>query len=75
MKTKELTGRTRLRRVLVASTATLAVLVTATGASYGVLGLSNATDSALRARSVPVAGASATEPPTPDVAGVEALPL
>ena len=53
MKTEKLTAGARLRRALVATTATLAVLVTATGASYGVLGLSNATDSALRARSVP----------------------
>ena len=73
MKTEKLTAGARLRRALVATTATLAVLVTATGASYGVLGLSNATDSALRARSVPVPGTSATEIPTPDVAGVEAL--
>jgi peptidoglycan hydrolase-like protein with peptidoglycan-binding domain len=65
--TVEKTGRHKLRRALVATTATLAVLVTATGASYGVLGLSRATDAALRAREVPRA------PATAEVAGVESL--
>jgi len=54
--------RQRLRRVLAGATTSLAVLVAATGASYGVLGLSQVTDTALRDRSAP--RAIAVETPT-----------
>ncbi len=54
--------RQRLRRVLVGTATTLAVLVAAAGASYGVLGLTQATDHALRDRATAA----------PVVAGVEA---
>ena len=46
-------GRQHLRRALVGSTTTLAVVITAAGASYGVVGLSAATDTALRDRALP----------------------
>ena len=46
-------GRHHLRRALVGSTTTLAVVITAAGASYGVIGLSAATDTALRDRALP----------------------
>jgi peptidoglycan hydrolase-like protein with peptidoglycan-binding domain len=46
-------GRQHLRRALVGSTTTLAVVITAAGASYGVVGLSVATDTALRDRALP----------------------
>ncbi|HET6654517.1 MAG TPA: peptidoglycan-binding protein [Nocardioides sp.] len=46
-------GRQHLRRALVGTTTTLAVVMTAAGASYGVIGLSTATDSALRDRALP----------------------
>ena len=46
-------GRQYLRRALVGSTTTLAVVITAAGASYGVVGLSAATDTALRDRALP----------------------
>jgi peptidoglycan hydrolase-like protein with peptidoglycan-binding domain len=56
-------GRQHLRRALVGSTTTLAVVITAAGASYGVVGLSAATDTALRDRALPrtVAVAPAVE--------------
>jgi peptidoglycan hydrolase-like protein with peptidoglycan-binding domain len=46
-------GRQHLRRALVGSTTTLAVVITAAGTSYGVVGLSAATDTALRDRALP----------------------
>ena len=60
----ETTGRQHFRRVLVGSTATLAVIVAATAASYGVVGLSTATDAALRDRAVPRAVAAQSSPRT-----------
>ena len=48
----ETTGRRRFRRVLVGSTTSLAVLVAGATATYGVVGLSTATDTALRDRAV-----------------------
>jgi peptidoglycan hydrolase-like protein with peptidoglycan-binding domain len=63
----EKTGRQRLRRVLGGTAASLAMLVAAAGASYGVLGLSQATDSALRDRSAPRAVAATPTPAASDV--------
>ncbi|MGZ4475556.1 MAG: L,D-transpeptidase family protein [Nocardioides sp.] len=60
----------RLRRTLVGTTATLAVLATAAGAAYGVLGLSRATDGALRHRdATPVAAGPAPSTPATGTPG------
>ena len=61
-------GRQRFRRALVGTTTTLAVLMTAAGASYGVIGLSAVTDTALRDRAIPRAvalDAPASDPVVP----------
>jgi peptidoglycan hydrolase-like protein with peptidoglycan-binding domain len=57
----------RVRRITVGAAAAAAVLATLGGAAYGVLAVSNATDAALRGRTVPtpLSAPAAADSPTP----------
>jgi len=61
-----------LRRTVTVVTSTTAVLATAAAASYGVLGLSRATDDAFRHRDLPTAQTPRTTGPAPIAAPAEA---
>jgi peptidoglycan hydrolase-like protein with peptidoglycan-binding domain len=60
-------ARRRLRSLAIGGTATLALLVAAAGATYGLVGLSHATETALRARTIPSpVNADGSVTPTPE---------
>jgi peptidoglycan hydrolase-like protein with peptidoglycan-binding domain len=63
MNAKSRPGTRRVRRIAATTAATMAVVLAATGAAYGVLGLSDATDQAFRDR-VPPSPVGATPSPT-----------
>jgi peptidoglycan hydrolase-like protein with peptidoglycan-binding domain len=59
-------ARRRLRSIAVGGTATLTLMLAAAGATYGLVGLSHATETALRTRAVPSpVNAEQSQKPTP----------